>query len=183
MCLFASPRLRRKLTIPANLSWFADHLQILKTHPHSPKVTTSLYISEASTSSSPSSSSEDVRRRSTSEGEKTLTGTSSPATAPSLRTIHPTSTAAAAAADPEKDAPLALVASSSSSSHGHAVRFGRPDTATLIREAVAATPATGRVLVAACGPEGLMRVVRDVTAGLIGGEGAGVELHCESFGW
>lgn len=68
-------------------------------------------------------------------------------------------------------------------SHGHAIKPGRPDTVTLIREAVSSTPATGRVLVAACGPAGLMTTVRDVTASLIRGDGPGVELHCEQFGW
>lgn len=65
----------------------------------------------------------------------------------------------------------------------HAVKAGRPDTPSLIREAVASTPRNQRVLVAACGPDGLMRVVRDTTARLIVGDGPGVELHCEQFGW
>lgn len=55
--------------------------------------------------------------------------------------------------------------------------------ATLIRGAVSSTPASERVLVAACGPDGLMTVVRDTTANLIRGDGPGVELHCEQFGW
>lgn len=86
--------------------------------------------------------------------------------------------------DPEKTA-----SSTSSTSyayghgHGHEIKAGRPDTATLIREAVSSTPAQGRVLVAACGPDGLMRVVRNTTASLIRGDGPGVELHCEQFGW
>ncbi|KAK3342994.1 ferric reductase NAD binding domain-containing protein [Neurospora tetraspora] len=69
--------------------------------------------------------------------------------------------------------------------HGyeHAIKPGRPDMATLIRQAVVGTPSNQRVLVAACGPDGLMRVVRDTTARLIQGDGPGVELHCEQFGW
>lgn len=66
---------------------------------------------------------------------------------------------------------------------GHEVRVGRPDTATIIREVVSSTPASGRVLIAACGPDGLMKVVRNTTASLIRGDGPGVELHCEQFGW
>lgn len=65
----------------------------------------------------------------------------------------------------------------------YAVKVGRPDVAALIRDAVAATPRSQRVLVAACGPDGLMRVVRDTTARLITGDGPAVELHCEQFGW
>ncbi|KAK2615104.1 hypothetical protein N8I77_001880 [Diaporthe amygdali] len=67
--------------------------------------------------------------------------------------------------------------------HRDVLKAGRPDTATLIRDAVRSTPAHQRVLVAACGPDGLMRVVRDTTASLISGDGPGVELHCEQFGW
>lgn len=65
----------------------------------------------------------------------------------------------------------------------HAVSSGRPDTATVIFDTVGSTPADQRVLVAACGPPGLMRVVRNTTAKCIRGEGPGVELHCEQFGW
>jgi predicted ferric reductase len=67
--------------------------------------------------------------------------------------------------------------------HRDVLKSGRPDTATLIREAVRSTPRNQRVLIAACGPNGLMRVVRDTTASLITADGPGVELHCEQFGW
>lgn len=73
--------------------------------------------------------------------------------------------------------------SSTAEDHRDVLKSGRPDTATLIREAVRSTPSNQRVLVAACGPDGLMRVVRDTTASLIRGDGPGVELHCEQFGW
>lgn len=73
--------------------------------------------------------------------------------------------------------------SSTADDHRDVLKCGRPETATLIREAVRSTPTHQRVLVAACGPDGLMRVVRDTTASLISGDGPGVELHCEQFGW
>lgn len=73
--------------------------------------------------------------------------------------------------------------SSTADEHRDVLKPGRPDTASLIREAVQSTPQNQRVLVAACGPNGLMRVVRDTTASLISGDGPGVELHCEQFGW
>jgi hypothetical protein len=65
----------------------------------------------------------------------------------------------------------------------YAVKSGRPDAASLIRDAVKTTPQNQRVLVAACGPDGLMQIVRDTTATLIVGDGPAVELHCEQFGW
>jgi hypothetical protein len=71
----------------------------------------------------------------------------------------------------------------SHSFYEYAVKAGRPDVASLIRDAVRTTPRNQRVLVAACGPDGLMRVVRDTTAKLIVGDGPAVELHCEQFGW
>lgn len=73
--------------------------------------------------------------------------------------------------------------SSTADEHRDVLKPGRPDTASLIREAVQSTSQHQRVLVAACGPNGLMRVVRDTTASLISGDGPGVELHCEQFGW
>jgi hypothetical protein len=65
----------------------------------------------------------------------------------------------------------------------HRMTAGRPDVAQLIREAVEPTPRHQRVLVAACGPQSLMTIVRDTTARLVKADGPAVELHCEQFGW
>lgn len=65
----------------------------------------------------------------------------------------------------------------------HRMTNGRPDVATLIREAVRVVPRNRRVLVASCGPQSLMTVVRDTAAGLVRADGPAVELHCEQFGW
>jgi len=65
----------------------------------------------------------------------------------------------------------------------HRMTAGRPDVATLIREAVRGVPRNQRVLVASCGPQSLMTIVRDTTATLVRGDGPAVELHCEQFGW
>lgn len=65
----------------------------------------------------------------------------------------------------------------------HRMTAGRPDVGTLIREAVEGTPRNQRVLVASCGPQSLMTVVRDTTASLVRADGPTVELHCEQFGW
>lgn len=63
------------------------------------------------------------------------------------------------------------------------VEQGRPDIAALIQEAVRSAGKEKRVLIAACGPDGLMKVVRNTTAGLITKDGPAIELHCEQFGW
>ncbi len=83
----------------------------------------------------------------------------------------------------EKSSPAADTAVSHATALQHAVKAGRPDVGSLVRDAVSTTPPNQRVLVAACGPDGLMRVVRDTTARLIRGDGPAVELHCEQFGW
>ncbi|KAI1821403.1 ferric reductase NAD binding domain-containing protein [Xylaria intraflava] len=63
------------------------------------------------------------------------------------------------------------------------VVYGRPDLEASIREAIASTSPDGRVLVAACGPTGLVEAVRDTTAKCIRVDGPAVELHCEQFSW
>lgn len=193
-----------------NLSWFADHLQTLKTHTRSSKVNVSLYVTKAASSTptrANSSDARDSRHSSTaiiqeSDGrdkalESGLTSpTSSTAAEPAAALSaeeklseahrhHHHSDPEAALGRPRQDLERGgrRGSTSTSSSHGHEVRAGRPDAATLIRDAVSSTPADGRVLVAACGPDGLMRVVRNTTASLIRGDGPGVELHCEQFGW
>ncbi|KAI0431711.1 ferric reductase NAD binding domain-containing protein [Xylaria sp. FL1042] len=63
------------------------------------------------------------------------------------------------------------------------VRYGRPDIETSVREAIASVAKNERVLVAACGPTGLVNAVRNTTASCISVDGPSVELHCEQFGW
>lgn len=78
---------------------------------------------------------------------------------------------------------ISTATSNDSLALAHRVTPGRPDTAMLIREEVSRTPGHHRVLISACGPNGLMRVVRKTAAGCIRGDGPEVELHCEQFGW
>lgn len=164
-----------------NLSWFASHLQTLRTHPNSPKVNVSLYVTTAS--SKPTTSNESLSDSSTDGYHRRelneKTSTESPPTSPVSQEVGPINSSAH---DTEKTGLSRYPSSSHSSVYG-VVKAGRPDTATLIREAVSSTPASGRVLVAACGPKGLMKTVRNTTASLIRGNGPGVELHCEEFGW
>lgn len=170
-----------------NLSWFTDHLRTLKTHPHSPKVNVSLYVTNATSSNTSTVDSSDAEAhqsdsRAAINSEKRVFGSALSAT-----TSNNT--------DAEKALPVGQVVqgvktsvstdslSSGSTHHGHDIRAGRPDVAALIRGAVSSTPASERVLVAGCGPDKLMTVVRNTTASLIRGDGPGVELHCEQFGW
>lgn len=91
-------------------------------------------------------------------------------------------------ADPEKDDIRNIMSrmeqrSEFSSSDNVPVEAGRPDVAALIQEAVKSVSKEKRVLIAACGPDGLMKVVRNTAASLITNDGPAVELHCEQFGW
>ena len=87
--------------------------------------------------------------------------------------------------DPEKDA---IMSDSEQSTVPSIITdlplvYGRPDTENLIREAVQSVAKNQRVLIATCGPAGLIEVVRDTAASCIRPDGPAVELHCEQFGW
>ncbi|KAK4164470.1 putative ferric reductase transmembrane component [Cladorrhinum sp. PSN259] len=178
-----------------NLSWFTEQLDMLKTHAHSTKVNVDLYVTRAPSSTSDLANESGDNLRSSSEGGE------SPPLSPVESDLEKNASAhqrslPVSERDPEKelDRPvtemkedvLASITNTTASAHHlfhHPIKSGRPDTASLIRNAVNTTPSNQRVLVAACGPQGLMRVVRDTTASLIKGDGPGVELHCEQFGW
>ncbi len=84
-------------------------------------------------------------------------------------------------ADPEK-----LTSTSGSSSPQKLslpVTLGRPDISATIRHIVGATDDHERTIVAACGPESIMREARDVVGALMKSSGRSVTFHCEQFGW
>ncbi len=183
-----------------NLSWFQEHLHTLKTHAHSTKIKMSLYVTRAPTHASiihPDHALREMRSVSSqsSEGGE-MSMPASPVGDQEKGPSQPGLTHTRLELDIEKDFEkgreehVEHKGSSPSStsmtpdlSHGHAFKVGRPDVATLIREAVARATNDQRVLVAACGPTGLMHTVRQTTASLIKGTGPAVELHCEQFGW
>jgi len=63
------------------------------------------------------------------------------------------------------------------------ISSGRPDIQNLIKQVVANANEDQRIMVAACGPSGLMTDVRKTVAGCVRTIGPSVELHCEQFGW
>ena len=181
-----------------NLSWFKEQLELLRTHAHSPMVNVSLYVTRdpMATSDLPTESDSDSADHA-GRFDSSSVGTSSPPMSPvgpdPEKNAHDTAAPAGRRASltqsdrehsgsDEKDLGT-TAAARSPTFFDHPVKAGRPDAASLIRDAVRTTPRNQRVLVAACGPDGLMRVVRDTTAKLIVGDGPAVELHCEEFGW
>ncbi|KAK4194574.1 putative ferric reductase transmembrane component [Triangularia verruculosa] len=176
-----------------NLSWFKEQLDLLRTHAHSTKVNVSLYVTRAPSSNPDLPSNDQLLLQSRSSDSDNDIASSPPLSPIDTDTEknEPRIPAATHArdGDPEKEIHVehhsSIPAMTTSAHHRfqHPIKEGRPDAASLIRDAVNSTPASQRVLVAACGPQGLMRVVRDTTARLIQGGGPGVELHCEQFGW
>jgi hypothetical protein len=59
----------------------------------------------------------------------------------------------------------------------------RPDINTMITEIVEGAEGQDRIIVAACGPDSLMRVTRRTVANNIKVTGPSVEYHAEQFGW
>jgi hypothetical protein len=76
---------------------------------------------------------------------------------------------------PESEVPASI--------HGIPIAHTRPNVSTLIRSYVAETSNDERVLIVGCGPEGLLKEIRNTTASCIRPNGPGLELHCETFGW
>jgi hypothetical protein len=89
--------------------------------------------------------------------------------------------------DPEKGCSKEQGTSIQSGSVGGAsnVSFilGRPNLASKITEVVESTREEERTIVAACGPDSMMREVRRTVAAVVGKGERSVELHLEAFGW
>ncbi|KAK0616286.1 ferric reductase NAD binding domain-containing protein [Immersiella caudata] len=186
-----------------NLSWFKEQLELLKTHAHSPKVDIDLYVTQ-----SPAALSQTTAHHgdvSGSGSSQSSLGGPSPPLSPTADDIEkgatlqfpaPTKHSVLSEKELERGIETRVEhhlasesdkeggAVSTTTSHSeHPVKAGRPDLTAMIRNAVTTTPSNQRVLIAACGPDGLMHFVRDTTAKLILGDGPAVELHCEQFGW
>ncbi|PSR98996.1 ferric reductase NAD binding domain-domain-containing protein [Coniella lustricola] len=174
-----------------NLSWFTNHLQTLKNHPNASKVNVALYVTSVS-SNPPTAENSDVdEERMIPSAIASLDGDDEKKVIATLTRGTSADSGADNNVDPEKGitisqhVPANRMPSNESlnSFYGHNLRPGRPDTATLIRGAVSSAQRTEKILVAACGPSGLMKTVRNTTASLISVDGPGIELHCEQFGW
>ncbi|KAK8120590.1 hypothetical protein PG999_004710 [Apiospora kogelbergensis] len=152
-----------------NLSWFAEHLNAIRSHAHAPRVALKIHATREVSSSTDTS-----------------------AVAVDDSSLRKTETVMSdGSGDPEKGGAEELSkvrtavhrTGTNVSVHDVPVEQGRPDIAALIRSAIATVGRDQRVLVAACGPDKLMKVVRNTTAECIAVDGPAVELHCEQFGW
>ncbi|KAK9774496.1 putative Ferric reductase like transmembrane component [Seiridium cardinale] len=177
-----------------NLSWFSDHLDAIRTHTHGSRVALRLHA----TTSTPKALGV-TEKPSTQSLQPTVRSTSSADLSP-MTPVYETekdeplfqpsdvSNLVGPGNDLEKDDVRAIVyrmgrGTVATGPVEFPVEQGRPDVAALIREAVKSVPKDKRVLIAACGPDGLVKVVRNTAASLITKDGPAVELHCEQFGW
>ncbi|KAI1428595.1 ferric reductase NAD binding domain-containing protein [Xylaria sp. FL1777] len=172
-----------------NIDWFTQHLNHLLTHQCAPKIGLKIHLTrvkrlEKIEPSAPISrlSSQIFTVRESDPASDTEKGTESPELSTERSSI------AIREEDPEKHDTLSSVNSievnpSTTSGLRLPIRYGRPDIETSVREAILSMNKNERVLVAACGPPGLVNVVRNTTASCISVDGPSVELHCEQFGW
>ncbi|RYO79282.1 hypothetical protein DL766_002087 [Monosporascus sp. MC13-8B] len=170
-----------------NLSWFTQHLNNIRTHVHASRVALKVHLT-----SMPAPSSTD-RASNLQPGDGSGNAGYSLPTSPTSpfekETGYPLSPSIPSPVtlceDPEKDVNISDSDKSlaSSSSTELPLIHGRPDTEGLIRAAVQSAAKDQRVLVAVCGPNGLIEKVRNTAASCIRVGGPAVELHCEQFSW
>ncbi|KAL7623309.1 hypothetical protein AAE478_006990 [Parahypoxylon ruwenzoriense] len=172
-----------------NLTWFTQHLNNLRHHAYAPKIALKVHITKLESTTS-SINQDDTERRS---GSETL-GVISPVIVleekipdPEYPTLSTSASSAATRYDSdreERDLARHLdIPSTTSSVIDLPIIRGRPDTETEIKNAVHSLSKNQRVLIAACGPDSLTTVVRNVAASCISIDGPAVEVHCEQFGW
>lgn len=139
----------------AQLSWYQSNLDSIKRHAHYAKLDLTLHITREE---APSAEAEEEVTTTTfsKDIEKDLEKTVSYSLENGVRTIN---------------------------EHFHRTRYGRPEIRETIQEAIARAAPEERVLVVGCGPTSLMKAVRHAVGASIRPGGAGVELHCEQFGW
>ncbi|KAI3342438.1 ferric reductase NAD binding domain-containing protein [Ustulina deusta] len=173
-----------------NIDWFTQHLHHLLTHECAPKIGLKIHLTKAKTIEPIAALSAPIPRLSpeifaavqskpTSSLEKELE-------LPQLSTRS--SSVALGDRDLEKDNTLSgdesiEVTPSTTGGFSLPITYGRPDIEASVREAIMSVAKNERVLVAACGPTGLVNTVRNTTASCIRVDGPSVELHCEQFGW
>ncbi|KAI8624851.1 ferric reductase NAD binding domain-containing protein [Xylariaceae sp. FL1651] len=170
-----------------NMVWFMQHLNHLITHEYAPKIALKLHLTRcATTETTLSAIPRSLSQTSTKLPSTSISIQEKNGDSPSL------STQASSVILREKDLEEAgtrksLHGTEQSLSIGDfshlPVIYGRPDIEVLVKEAIASVAKDQRVLIAACGPTGLINTVRNTTAGCIRVDGPAVELHCEQFGW
>ncbi|KAI8957388.1 ferric reductase NAD binding domain-containing protein [Daldinia sp. FL1419] len=171
-----------------NLTWFTQHLQYLSNHVHSSKIALKLHLTRFAPTSS-SNQDDSMERRSAS-----IMSTDTKPSPIDKDAEHPARSAPGSSAatryesdrDEEKDLDATRRIETPSAGTSTAmlpISHGRPDTEAEIRAVLTSLSRDQRVLIAACGPNSLIKMVRDIGASCIRVDGPAVEVHCEQFGW
>ncbi|KAI0146941.1 ferric reductase NAD binding domain-containing protein [Xylariaceae sp. FL1272] len=168
-----------------NIAWFAQHLNNLMLHEHSPKIAFKLYLTRLpSTGPTLAPAPHTISQSSRTSTEVALV--------PSTDEKHVVSAQTSSSTLRDKDLEKAgtrpvlsgIEEIPKAIDYSHLpVTHGRPDIDAMIKEAIASATKEQRVLIAACGPAGLVNAVRNTTANCISVRGPAIELHCEEFGW
>ncbi|KAI1372913.1 ferric reductase NAD binding domain-containing protein [Hypoxylon crocopeplum] len=167
-----------------NLTWFTQHLNNLRNHAHAPKIALKVHLTQLAPLSS--TNRDKSPARSASESSTDL-GPSALEKGPDYLAVSGPASSAATRYESDRDERDSMshveLPSAAASTTTLPVFRGRPDTETEIRNAVQSLGKDQRVLIAACGPDTLTTVVRNVAASYIRVDGPAVEVHCEQFGW
>ncbi|ORY62987.1 ferric reductase like transmembrane component [Pseudomassariella vexata] len=180
-----------------HLSWFKDHLNAIRTHTHARNIALKLHTTRVCSPSQDMlglSGLRPLKRAGTvnSDSSGDMSSPITPITPVSDKEMMPTQKPAPILAPPEgpekQDDVRAIVLhmdrrTAVTGAVDLPIEQGRPDVAALIKEAVASVDKDKRVLIAACGPDELMTMVRNTAASCITRDGPSVELHIEQFGW
>ncbi|KAI0110858.1 ferric reductase NAD binding domain-containing protein [Nemania sp. FL0031] len=168
-----------------NMAWFTQHLNNLITHECAPKITFGLHLTRLEATETASS----PIPRSPSQISTTVPS-KPPSTLEKNIESPPLSKQTSAVALREKEQKNIIETEESigvippaADGSSLPVTYGRPNIEALVREAILSVDKDKRVLIAACGPTGLVNTVRNTTASCIRVDGPSVELHCEQFGW
>ncbi|KAI1081049.1 ferric reductase NAD binding domain-containing protein [Whalleya microplaca] len=172
-----------------NLSWFTHHLNHIRNHAHAPRIALKLHLTKL-VPSSPAEPSSTAATRPASIASKDSSPTP-PLSAFTKNTQYPTISGPSSSVGlrDESDVDEKGIMRQSESRSGMTsisdlpIIHGRPDTESEIKAAVRSLSKDQRVLIAACGPDGLLTVVRNTAASCISVGGPAVEVHCEQFGW
>lgn len=160
-----------------DLAWFADSLRLLREHPQAPNVNATLHVTTMRGI---------VMEESGRESDEVPDAPGMEKAFEEITTFSPLNNRSQTA-DEEKHIGSSSVGSPGGSEiiheSGHRMHCGRPNLEDEIAKAISSVEPYQRVLVAACGPDGMMRIVRRAVARNVKANGPAVEFHAEAFGW
>lgn len=165
-----------KLIILGHYEWFSEHISTLRGDP---RVSFHFHITGSTAPQAVTSSGQTTPRDDyTLEAEKNIM---TKQIVPHLQTQESVMSIDSEKSITTRGAPVTVIANVNH--QGAHFSYGRPDVSKMLCAEMDSMGANEHVLVMGCGPQGLMKEVRNTTASRIQPGTASVELHCEEFGW